>query len=384
MPDWKASMQQTFEFWTVDPTTWKDVKKLTNVTGCTINRDSTADTLGSATIDIIESVGECYIRVYLVTLQNGAKERFSLGTFLTQTPASSFNGKIRNVSMDAYTPLLELKEGMPPIGYYTRKGFNALEQAYSLTNGNMRAPVIRPSIDANTELRSDFVADINDKWFNYVSDLLTHINYEFCLDDLSRVMIVPKQDVNALQPVWTYDDGNSSILYPDLSMSHDLYGIPNVVEVVYSDNNRYLYCVAENHDPNSPVSIENRGRRIVHRVSNPAFGIIVNSLDDDITGDSNGIATNAQIQNYAKRLLRELATIEYTISYTHAYCPVRLGDCVRINYSRAGLTDIKARVVSQSISCKPGCPVSEKATFTTKLWNDKWITVNSNIKEGGS
>ena len=109
MPDWTKSMQQTFEYYEVDPGTWRDFRKIDNVKSCTIKRDSTAETLGSASINVISSVGECYIRVYLVTIQNGIKERLPLGTFLVQTPSSSFDGKTRNVTMDAYTPLLELK-----------------------------------------------------------------------------------------------------------------------------------------------------------------------------------------------------------------------------------------------------------------------------------
>ena len=31
-------------------------------------------------------------------------------------------------------------------------------------------------------------------------------------------------------------------------------------------------------------------------------------------------------------------------------------------------SNIKAKVISQSIECVPGCPVTEKAVFTTKLW----------------
>ena len=107
MIDWLSSMQQTFEYYVVNPDTWKDEKLIDNVISCTINRDSEAETLGSATIDVSESLGECYIRVYLITIQNGIKEKHPLGTFLVQTPSSSFDGKIRDVSMDSYTPLLE-------------------------------------------------------------------------------------------------------------------------------------------------------------------------------------------------------------------------------------------------------------------------------------
>ena len=351
MADWSASMKQTYEYYVVDPSTWKDVTMLDNVKSCTINRDSEAETLGSATIDITESIGECYIRAYLITIQNGVKEKHPLGTFLVQTPSSSFNGKIRNVSMDAYTPLLELKESKPPIGYSVLKGENIMDISNRLARENARAPVIDGR--CSTNLFYDFVADTEDTWLSFLIDLIANAKYVFALDEMGRILFSPKQDTASLQPVWTYNDDNSSILYPDFSMDHDLYGIPNVVEVVYSNGSDHYYAKVVNDDPNSPISTINRGREIVHRVTDP-----------DLIGDP----TENQIDEYAEQLLRDLSSIEYTISYTHAYCPVRIGDCVRLNYSRAGLTDIKAKVISQSIKCEPGCPVTEKAVFTTKLW----------------
>ena len=81
-----------------------------------------------------------------------------------------------------------------------------------------------------------------------------------------------------------------------------------------------------------------------------------------------GIPNSAQIDEYATQLLKSLSSLEYTLSYKHAYCPVRLGDCVRLNYKRAGIVGVKAKVISQTIDCVPGCPVTEKAVFTTKLW----------------
>lgn len=351
MVDWTASMQQTFEYYIVDPNTWANTELLNNVKSCGINRDSSVETLGSATIDITESVGECYIRVYLITIQNGVKERHPLGTFLVQTPSSSFDGKIRNVSMDTYTPLLELKENPPPLGYYVPKTANIMDMAYTLTRNYARAPIVRPTCDKT--LHYDFVAEPNDTWLSYLIALMKNAKYEYSLDEMGRILFAPVQDTAALQPVWTYDDSNSSILYSDFDMEHDIYGIPNVVEVIYSDSNEY-YCVrAVNDDPNSPTSTVARGREITYRDSDPA-----------IIGD----LSEPQLQEYADNLLKQLSTIDYTITYTHAYCPVRLGDCVRFNYNRAGLTGIKAKVISQSIKCEPGCPVTEKAVFSTKLW----------------
>ena len=480
MPDWSASMQQTFEFYVIDPNTWMDQKQLTTVKSCSITRDIEADTLGSATFDVVDSVGECYIRVYLKTIQNGVTERHPLGTFLVQSPSSSFDGKMRTVSMDAYTPLLELKEKQPPLGYFVSESKsstdaayykieerfkyvetgdeftlrddagetvlmsevkthlnerdvykytpseseevfyycivmgtkyavkkegpiyirtsetlnidndthnnkevtqyiakyitatgddiykngdtlycrvnNFMDMAYRLTRENVRAPVVKTDLteeDNVGKLNCDFVADPEDTWFTFLRDLIANGNFEFALDELGRVMFSPKQDTISLQPVWTYDDSNSSILLPEIDMDHDLYGVPNVVEVVYNDGKNHYYAKVTNTDENSPTSIPNRGREITYRVTDPDFL---------------GVPTQKQIDEYAKQLLREASTVEYTVTYTHGYCPVRVNDCVRLNYERAGLKNIKARVVSQKIKCEPGCPVTEKAIFTNKLW----------------
>lgn len=351
MADWLSSMQQTFEYYVVDPKTWKDIKLINTVKSSTISRDAEAETLGSATIDMTESVGEAYIRIYLVIIQNGVRERHPLGTFLVQTPSLSFNGRLQNISVDAYTPLIELKESPPPLGYSILKNSCIMDIAYRLARERARAPVVKTT--CGTPLAMDFTASTDDTWLTFLSDLVANAKYQFALDEMGRILLAPYQDTASLQPVWTYDDDNSSILYPDISVDRDLYGIPNVVEVIHSNGAGYYFVRAVNDDPNSVTSTVSRGREIIHRVTNP-----------DLVGDP----TKSQVEDYANQLLRELSVLEYTVSYTHGYCPVRLGDCVRLNYTRAGITNIKAKVISQTIKCEPGCPVTEKAVFTAKLW----------------
>lgn len=353
MPIWTESMQQTFEYYIVDPGTWKDVKLIDFVKTCRIDWDSETDTLASATIDLGDSVGESYIRVYLITIQNGVTEKHPLGTFLVQTMPGTFDGRSKMMSADAYSPLLELNEKYPPFGFSIRKGDKIMDQAYVLTRDNVRAPVVKPTTNEKT-LYNHYVVDNDEKWLSCIKDLMANAKYIFSLDEMGRILFAPKQETDALQPVWTFDDGNSSILYPDISDDMDLYGIPNVVEVMYSDGSDDIhYARVVNDDPDSPTSTVRRGREIVHRVTDPSIM---------------GNPTDTGIQEYAEQLLRELSSVEHTVSYTHGYCPVRIGDCVRINYERAGLTNIKARVVKQSISCEPGTPVTETAVYTKKYW----------------
>lgn len=352
MPNWTESMQQTFEYYTVDPVTWQDVKLIDHVKACKIDWDAETDTLVTASIDLGDDIGEAYVRVYLITNQNGVKEKHPLGTFLVQTMPANFDGRTRIISADAYSPLLELNEKYPPFGFCVRKGQNIMEQVYMLTRDNVRAPVVKA--DCGETLFNHYVVDADEKWLPCIKDLMANAKYTFSLDEKCKILFAKKQETDALQPVWTFDDGNSSILYPDIDNDLDLYGIPNVVEVMYSDgSDEVYYAKVVNDDPDSPTSTIRRGREIVHRVTDPS--II-------------GNPTGTRIKEYAELLLKELSSVERTITYTHGYCPVRIGDCVRINYERAGLTGIRARVVKQSISCEPGTPVTETAVYTKKYW----------------
>lgn len=494
MPDWTKPMERAYEYYTVEPTTLADVKRLDTMKKASFTRDSTVETLGSASFEASNIFGETYVRGYLRTIQNGVSEKFPLGTYLVQTPSSSFNGKVTSVTMNAYTPLTELKENKPPLGYTVRKGERILDAAYRIVSENCRVPVtkvepfinksknlipypylgksntllgiewtdngdgsvtvngtptkqnsstflltkgplpLKPGVtytlstgekniyeigvggyicyddetgtrryaqsvtwsdkytlvqvylqvntiqeynnvvlypqleegakatfyepyfeptDNSPILHYNFVANTDDTWLSFVIDLLKTAKYELGLDEMGRILFQPKQDLESLQPVWTYNDDDESILYSDITTNHDLYGIPNRVEVIYSYGNVKKEVVVTNKDPNSPTSYQNRGRWITFRDTNPSLA---------------GYVTDDQIRDYAERILKELSTVEYTVSYKHAYCPVRVGDCIRLNYTQAGLSGIKAKVISQNFGSDLACPVSEKAVFTQKLW----------------
>ena len=112
-----------------------------------------------------------------------------MGTFLIQTPKSSFDGRYQKVSIDAYTPLLELKEGIPPLGYSILKNGNVMSNAYKIVSENMRAPVIKTASD--DKLYNDFVANTSDTWLTFTKDLLSNAKYNLGLDEVGRVLFLP-------------------------------------------------------------------------------------------------------------------------------------------------------------------------------------------------
>lgn len=369
--DWTKSMQQTFEYYTVNPSTWQDDKQIKTITSSSIEWDEESDTLGSATIDITENIGEQYVRIYLVTIQNGVTERHVLGTFLLQTSPGSFDGKVKTISVDGYSPLIELNEKNLPIGYYIPKETKIMDEvyktkimdeAYRIARDNMRAPVVKTENEETLE--EHFVADPDKKCLGFLRDLVNNAKFTIGLDEIGRVVFKPKQKLAALQPVFTFTDDNSSILQPDIEMEEDIFGIPNEVTVVCSssDGKKNFEVVVRNDDVASPTSTVQRGRIIPYREINPE------SLADP---------TDARVKEYAEQLLEALSTVEQTLSYTHGYCGNRIGDCVRLNYRSAGLNNVKAKVISQSIDCTPGCQVSETAVYTKKYWTK----TNTTVKE---
>lgn len=348
MIDWTSSMQQTFTYYIVDPGTWKETRQIDSIIESSVTYDLDSDTLGNASFKSSEVFDECYIRIYLVCTQNGKTESFPLGTYLVQTPSTSFDGRMTNISMDAYTPLLELKDTKPPYGYGLTNGMNVMAMAARIVQENTRIPVIETS--STKVLSGDFISDFdNDTWLDFVNDLVAVANYQIGLDELGRIIFNPYKELTSLQPKWTFDDGNSSILLPEVTINRDLYSIPNVVEVLYSDESGYVFSRAVNNQSNSDVSVKTRGREIVHRESNPE------GLDNP---------TQQELDIYAKNLLKELSTLECSISFSHGYCGIHVGDCVLLNYERAGLINVKAKVTSQSIDCRPGCKVTATAVYT--------------------
>lgn len=352
MIDWTKPMSQRFEYYKVSPNLWEDEELLSTVSSGSISRDLGTDTLGSASFTVDEMPPECYVRAYLVCTQNGLTHKECLGTYLLQTPTKRFNGIRKTISVQSYTPLIELKEKYTPICYTINKGSDVVPLMLENLSNNMRAPVVRDF--AKVKLTDyDIIAQPEDSWMQYMVNVLNQNKLGYKLDAYGRFYLYEATPIEAKVPVWYYADNKDSIIYQDITYSQDLYNVPNVYEVYISLPEGTANVRVVNDDPNSPTSTVSRGREIVYRETSPSL---------------TGIPTQVELENYARRRLKELSTITVDVSYTHSYCPVTIGDAVRIDYKAAGLTGIKAIVKSQTIDLSVGCKVSETASFTTTYW----------------
>lgn len=331
----------------VDPGTWHDACMLGGVSSMSMSWDLDDDMLGDATIECAEQLGEVYVRAYAVVTQNGETARECLGTFLAQSSESSFDGKVASHAVDCYTPLKELGESSPEIGYTTPGNDFVEERAMKVARQHMRAPVTA-SINGGM-LCGDFTSNLDDTWLTFARDLLAMASKRLMVGPRGDVYAQPVGDAASMRPVCTFDDGNSSILMPDVTLEHDVWGIPNVVEVVYGNQ----VARAVNDDADSPISTVSRGREVVARITSPDLS--------DRPSDEEALA-------YAVAELRNRSVLTHTVTFRHGYVPgVWLGDCVRLEYTRAGIY-ANAVIRSRSIDCSTELTVEEVATYTERMW----------------
>lgn len=347
--DWSSGYQVAYEYWEVDPSNLCNRRMLRTVNSCTIDRDASDETLGSAAMEIGEPVGnEIWVRVFAVITQRGSVHRECLGTFIAITPRVQMDGKSSTYSLDLYTPLRELADDGPPDGFPIRRGQNAVNAA-RLVFQRFHAHLVDSGV---SHALSKQVVSLNDSWLSFGRKVLEAANMEVALDAHGRIGFSPVRDAAALAPAWTFIDDERSLLFDDAELTCGWSEVPNVVKVKVSGAKSAdtAIATATNDSAFSPVSTISRGR-------------IVSIIEENPEG-----VTKANAKDYAARRLKELSCTERTLSFVHGYCPVRLGDCVRVIKSRNGL-DVKGKVISQSISCVTDLRVETEIAFTEVAWN---------------
>lgn len=347
MTDWARPMRQEVSFFEVDPRTFRDVRRMDEVLSCTVTRDSGSDTLESAVLSFDRLfLGEMWVRCYLTATQDGASERHPMGTWLVQTPSRTLDGRASEVSAAAYSVLHPLREAMPPVGWSLPVGANCAEHAAACCS-NGPAPVV--GSPAAVLLSEPYVAPLDASWLSTASALAAPAGMQVAFDRMGTVHVVPKSPARSLAHVWEFADDGSSVLLPDATESDDWYGTYNVVTVVCGG----VVGRAVNDDPASPASTVSRGREVELRVEDP----------DELKAG----CTQEEADMAARLRLQEESAKERTITISHGYCPVSLGDCVRVSYRSLGLEG-DAVVTRQVIELAVGVTVETTAVAVRRLW----------------
>jgi len=329
--DWSKGFSAAYVMQEVDPATWRDTGVI-QITGGTIKRELTGKR-ESADVDCkgIEIGVERWVRIYLETQQDGASARTALFTGLATSPADEYEGNARSNTLSCYSVLKPCEDVALPLGWYAPQNANGAEVIRQLLSVTP-APVFVES-DA-PRLNDHIIAESNENHLTMIDKILTAIDWRIQIDGDGTIHVEPKP----LEAVASFDPLENDMIETKIKVSGDLYSCPNVYRATSGD----VTGIARDEDPDSPLSIQNRGREVWKSES----GV--------------NLASNESIAQYARRMLKQAQQVKGAASYTRRYMPnVRPSDLIRMAYPAQGLTGVYV-VQSQTVALEYGAATDEQ------------------------
>lgn len=231
---------------------------------------------------------------------------YPLGIYLPSTVTHIQDGVTDQVDVEAFDRCWIVQDTRIESSLYFSAGTNylsAITQLLTVCGITIVSAVA--SAAAMAEAREDW--EIGTSYLEIINQLLSEINYKpVWFDQTGAAILEPVSVPTASNIFRTFDSNNvQSLLRPGISRETDVYSAPNVFICVCSnaDKSGPMVATSENTNPQSPLSIMRRGRRIAS----------VTTVDN--------IASQAELQAYADTLRNKSMISGETISVTTALLP---------------------------------------------------------------
>lgn len=214
-----------------------------------------------------------------------------LGVFLPATVTPSESAGAAQVQIEAFDRCWRVRDVYSENLTYFAEGTPYLTAIESLlTQAGITTVLATPTATTLAESREDW--NIGTSFLTIVNDLLAEINYNPLWFNQDGVAILEPASVpTAANIEHTLDADNvESLIIPEISRQTDIYQAPNVF-VAYCanpDKSGIWTATAENTNPQSPLSVQRRGRRIlkVERLDNIASQTLLQDYVDQKRNDS--------------------------------------------------------------------------------------------------
>lgn len=230
----------------------------------------------------------------------------NLGVFLPYSIQEADDGVSKSISISAYDRGWLARDHKTERTIYFQAGTNYVEAVVSLLAEAGIVMINETGTDqVLTEDREDW--DIGTSYLDIVNDLLGEINYAPLWFDADGIAVVaPVKTPTAINIEHTLDEKKiESLMLPGLRSTTDTLNTPNVFVCVCSnaDKSAPMRAVAENTNPQSPLSIARRGRRITKVIQ------------------VNNIASQEALQAYANRQVTDSMLAGETITVNTCLLP---------------------------------------------------------------
>ena len=227
---------------------------------------------------------------------------YPLGVFMPATPRAADDGLTETVRVEAYDRCWRVRDTTTDTLLYWEAGtlyLDAIEQL--LLAAGVSAVLATANTAVFAEDREDW--DVGTSYLEIVNQLLQEINYLPLHFDQSGAAILRPATVPTAANIDHVLDATAAgtRVLPGISRETDIFSAPNyfIVTCANPDKEGLMVATAANENPQSPLSVQRRGRRICEltRVDNVAdqdeLQAYAEKLRDDslITGESVSVST---------------------------------------------------------------------------------------------
>ena len=328
--DWSKGFSAAYEFVVVNKDSWEDEKQLDFISG-SIDRGADSNLMESATVTVTESIGEEWIRIYLLAHQGGSFSRVPLFTGLTSCPERKLDGNRVSWESDCYSVLKPAGDVLLERGYYAPAGSGAelVRKLLSVSPCPVDIDGVSPT------LLSSIIAEEGETNLSMATKIIDSIGWRIRIAGDGRITLCGM----GRKSMAAFGSNNDDSIEVDITDTYDWYSCPNVYRAVGEETG---VAVARDNSQDSRLSTINRGREIWMEET----GVILNSGE-----------TLAQ---YAARKLKEAQSPARKLNYNRRfYEDITIGDVVSLNYPVHDLVG-DYRILSQSIELGNGCRTSEE------------------------
>lgn len=251
-----------------------------------------------------------------------------VGVFIPSSVRVVKNEASSYVVIEAYDRCWIMKDTIAESMYYIAMDTNYGDAMISLLTA-AGIGLIQATPTTQT-LAEDREWEMGTSYLSIINQLLSEINYKQLWFNADGVAILEPESNTAASDIQHKLDATNvrSLTLPGLTQETDIFNAPNVFVCVCSNPDKDAVMVArsENTNPQSPLSIAKRGRRIVE----------VTNVDN--------IASQAELQSYADQLRDKSMIAGETIQVKTALLPgygmdditsIRYGDLSAVCIERA-------------------------------------------------
>lgn len=329
--EWDKGYSSAYYVMELNPETWAETGRF-EITGGSIRK--TLDGLRqSADLNCKDysKNKEQWVRIYLDARQSDSGAHIALFTGLATSPERDVKGTWFENTVQCYSVLKPASDIYLKLGWYAPAGISCSSILRELLE-----PVPAP-IEFETEapaLTSTLIAESGETNLTMVEKILSAINWNMRIAGDGTITFGEYSET----PKYLFSSIEFDVIETEIRISRDWYSCPNVIMIVNNDET----ITVKDENPDSPLSVQNRGR--------------------EVWMYENGYALNENetAEDYARRRLKEAQEYVTTASYDRRFVPDLLpGDMVNLHYIDQDL-DGEFLITSQSIELSYGARTSEE------------------------